>query len=299
VSGVSVPVCGEHILPLAIAKAFDYIDFCSAYAMPKNENYASNTLEGLLMSGHSKWATIKRKKGKADQERGKIFTRHIKEITIAAREGGGDPEGNARLRTAIGAAKAANMPADNIKRAILKGTGQLPGVSYESVTYEGYGPAGVALYMEIMTDNKNRTVSEIRHILTKYGGNLGANGCVAWMFDAKGVFTVDAEKVDEETLMDAAMEAGAADIAAEADAFEITTEPGSVDEVRESLEKKGIPIESSEVTMVPQNTVKLTSEKEASAMLKMMDLLEENDDVQKVYANFDIDDAIMEKLAQE
>ncbi|UCC44742.1 MAG: YebC/PmpR family DNA-binding transcriptional regulator, partial [Candidatus Zixiibacteriota bacterium] len=149
------------------------------------------------MSGHSKWSTIKRKKGKADAERGRVFTRLIKEITIAAREGGGDPEGNPRLRSAIAAAKAANMPADNIKRGILKGTGQLPGVTYESVTYEGYGPGGVAIYLEVMTDNKNRAVSEIRHILTKYGGNLGANGCVAWMFDTRGVVTVDLESVDE------------------------------------------------------------------------------------------------------
>ncbi|MGD8923144.1 MAG: YebC/PmpR family DNA-binding transcriptional regulator [Candidatus Zixiibacteriota bacterium] len=251
------------------------------------------------MSGHSKWATIKRKKGKADQERGKIFTRHIKEITIAAREGGGDADGNPRLRTAIAAAKAVNMPADNIKRAILKGTGQLPGVSYESATYEGYGPSGVALYLEVMTDNKNRVVSEIRHILTKYGGNLGANGCVAWMFDSRGVISIDADRVDEDTLMDVAMEAGADDIETEGDSYTIITDPSKLDDVRTAIEEKGIPIASAEVTMVPQNTVKLTDEKEASSMLKMMDLLEENDDIQKVYANFDIDESVMEKLAEE
>jgi YebC/PmpR family DNA-binding regulatory protein len=251
------------------------------------------------MSGHSKWATIKRKKGKADQERGKIFTRHIKEITIAAREGGGDADGNPRLRTAIAAAKAVNMPADNIKRAILKGTGQLPGVSYESATYEGYGPSGVALYLEVMTDNKNRVVSEIRHILTKYGGNLGANGCVAWIFDSRGVISIDADRVDEDTLMDVAMEAGADDIETESDSYTIITDPGKLDDVRTAIEEKGIPIASAEVTMVPQNTVKLTDEKEASSMLKMMDLLEENDDIQKVYANFDIDESVMEKLAEE
>ena len=251
------------------------------------------------MSGHSKWATIKRKKGKADQERGKIFTRHIKEITIASREGGGDPDGNPRLRTAIAAAKAVNMPADNIKRAILKGTGQLPGVSYESATYEGYGPSGVALYLEVMTDNKNRVVSEIRHILTKYGGNLGANGCVAWIFDSRGVISIDADRVDEDTLMDVAMEAGADDIETESDSYTIITDPSKLDDVRTAIEEKGIPIASAEVTMVPQNTVKLTDEKEASSMLKMMDLLEENDDIQKVYANFDIDESVMEKLAEE
>jgi YebC/PmpR family DNA-binding regulatory protein len=249
------------------------------------------------MSGHSKWSTIKRKKGKADAERGKIFTRHIKEITIAAREGGGDPEGNPRLRTAIAAAKNSNMPADNIKRAIMKGTGELPGVSYESVTYEGYGPGGVALFMEGLTDNKNRTVSEVRHILSKYGGNLGANGCVAWMFERKGYITVDSSKVDEETLLEIALEAGAEDLKTDSDMFEITTPPDAVDDVRSAIEIKGIPMESAEVTMIPKDTVKLNSEGEASSMMKMWDLLEEHDDIQKVYANFDIPDELLEKLA--
>lgn len=249
------------------------------------------------MSGHSKWSTIKRKKGKADAERGKIFTRLIKEITIAAREGGGDPEANPRLRTAVAAAKAANMPADNIKRGIQKGTGDLPGVTYESFTYEGYGPGGVALFMEVMTDNKNRVVAEVRHILSKYGGNLGANGCVAWMFDKKGIITVEMDAADEDTIMEVATDAGAEDIITEDGAFEILTDPADIDTVRSAIEEKGIPMVSAEVTMRPQNTVKLDKESEASSMLKMYELLEENDDVQKIYANFDIDEELLEKLA--
>jgi YebC/PmpR family DNA-binding regulatory protein len=249
------------------------------------------------MSGHSKWATIKRKKGKLDQERGKIFTRHIKEITTAARVGGGDPDGNPRLRTAILAAKAANMPADNIKRGILKGTGQLPGVIYESITYEGYGPGGVAVYMEVMTDNKNRTVADIRHVLTKYNGNLGANGCVAWMFESRGIITVELNAADETTLMELAMEAGAEDFKSEAGAYEIVTQPHDLEAVKEALEKAKIPMVSAEVTMIHKNSVKLTSESEASSMLKLMEALEEHDDVQKVYANFDIDEELLTKLA--
>lgn len=249
------------------------------------------------MSGHSKWATIKRKKGKLDAERGKIFTRHIKEITIAAREGGGDPDGNPRLRSAILAAKASNMPADNIKRAIQKGTGELPGVSYESITYEGYGPGGVAIYMEVFTDNKNRVVSEIRHILSKYGGNLGANGCVSWMFEKKGIVTVELDVVSEDTLMEVATEAGAEDILTESGSYEIITDQTNIDSVTSALEAKGIPMVSAEVTMRPTTTVKLDVESQAGSMLKMYELLEENDDVQKVYANFDIDEAILEKLA--
>ena len=249
------------------------------------------------MSGHSKWATIRRKKGKADAERGKVFTRHIKEITIAAREGGGDPDGNPRLRSAIAAAKASNMPADNIKRAIQKGTGELPGVSYESVTYEGYGPGGVAIYLEVFTDNKNRVVAEIRHILSKYGGNLGANGCVAWMFEKKGIVTVELDSIDEDTLMEVATEAGAEDILTDSGSYEIIADPNDIYTVRESLEAKNIPMVSAEVTMRPTNSVKLESESQASSMLKMYELLEENDDIQKVYANFDIDESILEKLA--
>jgi YebC/PmpR family DNA-binding regulatory protein len=249
------------------------------------------------MSGHSKWATIKRKKGKLDAERGKKFTRLIKELTVAAREGGGDPDGNPRLRTAIAAAKAENMPADNIKRGILKGTGQLPGITFESITYEGYGPGGVALYLEILTDNKNRIVSEVRHVLTKYGGNLGANGCVAWMFSKRGVITVDLEAANEDTLMEVALEAGADDMKSDTGAYEIVMDPALLDDIRQAVEKKGIKIESAEVTMIPQNTTKLTKESEANSMLKMLDILEENDDVQKVYSNFDIDQSLLEKLA--
>jgi len=248
------------------------------------------------MSGHSKWATIKRKKGKADAERGRIFTRHIKEITIAARDGGDNPEGNPRLRSAIAAAKAVNMPADNIKRAIQKGTGELPGVTYESVTYEGYGPGGVAIYMEIMTDNKKRTVADLRHILSKYGGNLGASGCVAWMFDKKGVITIELDAIDEDTLIEVATEAGAEDITTEAGSYEVLTQPEDIDTVRSAIESKGIPMVSTEVVMRPKNSVKLEKESQASSMLKMYELLEEHDDIQKIYSNFDIDEALLEKL---
>ncbi len=249
------------------------------------------------MSGHSKWATIKRKKGKADAERGKIFTRHIKEITIAAREGGGDPDGNPRLRTAIAAAKASNMPADNIKRAIMKGTGELPGVTYESITYEGYGPGGVAIYLEALTDNKNRCVGEVRHALSKYGGNLGANGCVAWMFEKQGLITIELDAVDEDTLMEVAMEAGAEDIKSDSGSYEVITQPADIDAVRSAIEAKNIPMISAEVTMIPKDTVTLNKESQASSMLKLYEMLEELDDVQKIYANFDIPEELLEKLA--
>lgn len=249
------------------------------------------------MSGHSKWATIKRKKGKIDAERGKIFTRHIKEITIAAREGGGDPDGNPRLRTAIAAAKGSNMPADNIKRGILKGTGELPGVTYESINYEGYGPGGVAIYMEALTDNKNRCVGEVRHALTKYGGNLGSSGCVAWMFVKQGLITIETEAVDEDVLMELAMDAGAEDIKSEAGVYEVITQPADVDTVRSAIEAKGIPMVSAEVTMIPKDFVKLEKESQASSMLKLYETLEDIDDVQKLYANFDISEELLEKLA--
>ena len=249
------------------------------------------------MSGHSKWATIKRKKGKLDAERGKLFTQHIKEITIAAREGGGDPEGNPRLRTAIAAAKGSNMPNDNIKRAILKGTGNLPGVIYESIVYEGYGPGGVALYMEVMTDNKNRTVSEIRHYLTKYGGNLGSNGCVAWKFHKKGVITVELDAAEEDTLMEVAMENGAEDMTSDSGSYEIITPADEIDNVRQALETKGIPLVSAIVTMQPESTLKIEKESEAASLLKLYELLEEHEDIQKVYSDFDIDESLLEKLA--
>ena len=249
------------------------------------------------MSGHSKWSTIKRQKGKLDAERGKIFTRLTKEIAVAAREGGGNPDTNARLRTAIAAGKAANMPSDNIKRSIQKGTGELPGVKYESVVYEGYGPGGVAIMLYVMTDNKNRTVAEIRHMLTKWGGNLGANGCVAWMFEQKGIVTVEKSAATETKLMEAALDAGAEDITGESGAFEVVTPPDVLETVQQAIETSGIKIVSAEITMQPGSMVKLTTEKDANAMLRLYEGLEELDEVQKVYANFDIDESLLEKVA--
>jgi YebC/PmpR family DNA-binding regulatory protein len=250
------------------------------------------------MSGHSKWNSIKHKKAKVDAQRGKVFTRVIKELTVAARTGGGDPEANARLRTAIAGAKAANMPADNIERAIKKGTGELPGVSYEEITYEGYGPAGVALMVDVMTDNKNRTVAEIRHIMSKNGGNLGASNCVAWMFHKKGIIAIPADGVNEDELMEIALEAGAEDMKREGDVFEIVTTPASFEDVRSTLEERGLAMERAELTMLPENTVKV-GEKDAAKVLKIMDALENQDDVQNVHANFDISEDILEKLVAE
>jgi len=248
------------------------------------------------MSGHSKWSTIKRKKGKADAERGKIFTRLIKELTVAARDGGGDPEGNPRLRAAIQAAKAANMPAANIERAIKKGTGELPGVSYEQVSYEGYGPGGAAVLVEVLTDNRNRAVSEIRNIFTRHGGNLGEVGCVGWMFDKKGLIQVDKKSVDEEKLMETVLDAGASDMTLEEDYFEIVSPFNKFEAVRQALDQKKIPYIQAELSMIPQTTIKLAG-KEAEQMLRLMEALEDQDDVQKVYANFDIAMEIMEKLS--
>ena len=248
------------------------------------------------MSGHSKCATIKLKKGKLDAARGRVFTRLIKEITVAARAGGGDSNANARLRTAIATAKAANMPADNIKKAIQKGTGELPGVNYEETTFEGYGPGGAAILIDAMTDNRNRTVAEVRHLFDRFNGNLGENGCVAWMFHTKGIITINRNALDEDIVIEAALEAGAIDVQTLDDAFEITTEPGDLEKVRESLEKKPFPILEAEVRRVPQNTIKL-DRKSAESMLKLMEILEDHDDVQKVSANFDIDDNIMEELS--
>jgi YebC/PmpR family DNA-binding regulatory protein len=248
------------------------------------------------MSGHSKWSTIKRKKGKADAERGRMFTRLIKEITVSAREGGGDPDGNPRLRSAILAAKAANMPAANIDRAIKKGTGELPGVSYEEIKYEGYGPGGVAVLVETLTDNKNRAVSEIRHIFTNNGGNLGEVGCVGWMFEKKGIIQVEKGKTDEEELMMSVLDAGALDMSTEEDYFEIVTPYNKFEEVKQALDAKEIPYIQAEMTMVPQTTIKLEG-KQAEQMLRLMEELEDHDDVQKVYANFDIDTEIMEKMS--
>ena len=241
------------------------------------------------MSGHSKWHSIKHKKAAVDAKRGKIFTRLIKEITIAARDGGGDPDGNARLRTAVAAAKAANMPADNIKRAIQKGTGELPGTSYEEVTYEGYGPGGVAVLVEVVTDNKNRTTPEIRHAFSKYGGNLGENGCVAWMFESKGLIQIESKSTDEDALLETALEAGAADVTESDESWDVFTPPDVFDDVRHALEDKGFPILDAQRGRFPQNYVALEGKK-SEQMLKLMEVLEEQDDVQNVWANFELDD---------
>jgi YebC/PmpR family DNA-binding regulatory protein len=249
------------------------------------------------VSGHSKWSTIKRKKGANDAKRGKIFTKLIKEITVAAKMGGGDPDGNPRLRSAITAAKAENMPKDNIDRAIKKGTGDLDGAVYEEILYEGYGPAGVAVLVETMTDNKNRTVADIRHFFAKSNGNLGESGCVAWMFDQRGVIVTDAEGVDEEELMDLALEAGAEDVVEEEDSFRILTAPEDFNDVVEALEKAEVNMAEASITMVPQNTVEVAEEKPAKNLLNLLDNLEDHDDVQKVHANFDIPDEIIEALS--
>jgi YebC/PmpR family DNA-binding regulatory protein len=249
------------------------------------------------MSGHSKWSTIKRKKGAIDAKRGKIFTKMIKEITLAARLGGGDVEGNARLRQAIIAAKEENMPKDNIDRAIKKGIGGGDGsANYEEVTYEGYGPAGVAVIVEVTTDNKNRTVAEIRHIFSKHGGNLGENGCVSWIFSKKGSIVIDKKTIDEDVLMELALDAGAEDVKSESDEFQVITDPSSFEEVKKVLDKKGIKHLEAGIGMIPSNTVKLELPK-AEQMLKMMEKLEDNDDVQNVYSNFDIDEDDIEKLS--
>jgi YebC/PmpR family DNA-binding regulatory protein len=249
------------------------------------------------MSGHSKWSTIKRKKGAIDSKRGKIFTKIIKEITLAARLGGGDIEGNSRLRQAVLVAKEENMPKDNIERAIKKGIGGGEGAAnYEEITYEGYGPGGVAVLVEIMTDNKNRTVAEIRHIFSKHGGNLGENGCVSWIFAKKGSIVIDNKVIDEDALMELALEAGAEDVKSEDGEYEVITDPASFESIKKVLDAKGIKHLEARISMIPSNTVKLGANK-AEQMLKMMEKLEDNDDVQNVYANFDIDEDVMEKLS--
>ncbi len=254
------------------------------------------------MSGHSKWATIKRKKGKTDAERGRIFTKLIKDITLAARDGGGDANGNPRLRTAVLAAKGANMPAANIDRAIKKGTGDLPGQRYEEHTYEGYGPNGVAIFLEVMTDNKNRTTSELRHILSKAGGSMGEGGCVAWMFDQKGYITIDrtvltADKLPEDKLLETALELGADDVNTEdPETYEIYTLATELNLVLKGLEAAGITSQSAELIREPTNTIQLEEQKDAEQILKLMETLEDHDDVQKVWMNFDIPAELMEKL---
>jgi YebC/PmpR family DNA-binding regulatory protein len=245
------------------------------------------------MSGHSKWHTIKHKKGAADAKRGKIFTRVIKELTVAARNGGGDPNMNPRLRTIIAEAKAANMPRENIERAIRRGTGEEPGVSYEEITYEGYGPGGVAILIQVLTDNKNRSVGEIRHLLGKFNGNLAAENSVAWMFTRKGQVYVEKDKADEEKLLNAALEAGADDVTDDGGAWEVISPPESFEAVRDAVKALGVEPISAEVAMVPQNYVKLQGT-DARTMLKLMEMLDDHDDVQHVWANFDIEEKEIE-----
>ncbi|MFQ6113006.1 MAG: YebC/PmpR family DNA-binding transcriptional regulator [bacterium] len=247
------------------------------------------------MSGHSKWSSIKRKKARVDAARGKLFTRLIKDITIAARHGGGDEASNPKLRTAIMAAKAANMPAANIERAIKKGTGELPGVVYEEGILEGYGPGGAALYIEILTDNRKRTVAEVRHHLSRYGGSLGESGSVAWIFEKKGLITIPKKDLDEEQLLMTVTEAGAEDLEGDEEHFEITTAPEDLEKVKTALESNNMHYDSADLTMHPKSTVRV-EDKEAEQLLKLMDVLEEHDDVQNVYSNFDIDLAVMEQV---
>jgi YebC/PmpR family DNA-binding regulatory protein len=245
------------------------------------------------MSGHSKWHTIKHKKGALDAKRGKMFTRIIKELTVAARNGGGDPDANPRLRTVVAEAKSVNMPAENIRKAIQRGTGELPGVSYEEVTYEGYGPGGAAVIIETLTDNRNRTVGELRHLLSKHNGNLGESNSVAWMFSKKGYIVVDKSAADEEQLLNAALEAGAEDMRDDGDTWEVISEPPAFESVRDAVKGLGVEPASAQVAMLPQNYVKLEG-KDASQMVKLMDALEDHDDVKQVWSNFDISEKEIE-----
>ena len=247
------------------------------------------------MSGHSKWSSIKHKKGATDAKRGKIFTKLIKEITVAARMGGGDPDANPRMRTAIAAAKSENMPKDNIERAIKKGTGELEGVNYEESTYEGYGPGGAAVFIESVTDNKNRAVADIRHIFSKHGGNLGENGCVAWMFDKKGYIAIEKKVVDEDSLMETSIEAGAEDVREDNGSFEIITEPDDFESVKTAIDKAAIVYIDAEITMLPQATTNLEG-KQALQMVTLMEALEDCEDVQKVYTNADIPEEIVNNM---
>ncbi|HAH21177.1 MAG: transcriptional regulator [Omnitrophica WOR_2 bacterium GWF2_43_52] len=248
------------------------------------------------MSGHSKWASIKHKKGAADAKKGALYTRIIKEITMAARNGGGNPDMNPSLRTAMAKAKEANMPSDNVKNAIKRGTGELPGVVYETINYEAYGPGGVAIIIEALTDNKNRTTAELRNILSKKSGNMAGAGSVAWMFNKRGYIVVDKAVVQEDTLMDIALSAGAEDIKAQEKSFEVITAAGDFEKVKAALQEKGINLQSAEVTMLPTTTIKVVGS-EAKQVLNLIEALEGQDDVQDVYANFDIPDEIIEQLA--
>lgn len=248
------------------------------------------------MSGHSRWSQIKRKKGKADVQRGKLFSKILREITVAARNGGGDPKINMRLKAAMESAKEANMPHDNIKRAIQKGTGELPGETYEEITYEGYAPGGVAVMVLVVTDNRNRTAPEVRHLFEKHGGNMASSGAVAWMFERKGIIQVDADKISEEALLDKALEAGATDMRQVEKVFEITTAPAQMDAVREALTKAGAPVLEAQVAYVPQSTVRVEG-KDATSVVRLIEALEEMDDVQSVYANYDIPDEVLEAIS--
>ncbi|RMH18447.1 MAG: YebC/PmpR family DNA-binding transcriptional regulator [Acidobacteria bacterium] len=241
------------------------------------------------MSGHSKWSTIKRKKAAADAKRGKVFTKLLREVTVAARLGGGDVAANPRLRAAVQDARANNVPNDNIERAIAKGTGELEGVSLEEVTYEGYGPGGVAVLVEAMTDNRNRTVSEVRHVFNKYGGNLGENGCVAWMFDQRGYFAIEPEAMDEEAFVELALELGVEDLATGDDLYELFTSPADYNATKEALAERGIPVAVGQLSMIPQSTVRVEGDK-LRQLLRLLEALEDLDDVQNVWANFDADD---------
>ncbi len=248
------------------------------------------------MSGHSKWHSIRHKKGATDAKRGKIFSRLNKELMVAARMGGGDPSANPRLRQAIAAAKSENMPKDNIERAIKKGTGELEGVNYEEYVYEGYAPGGVALLIEVMTDNKNRAAADIRYIFNKRGGSLGEAGCVAWMFEKKGLIIFDQNQVDEDEVLEVALEAGADDVIATEDQYEVHTELAAFESVKQSFDGQGLRYTMAEITMIPQNTVKVDDEAQATQVLNLMDAIEDADDVQKVYANFDIPDEILQRI---
>jgi YebC/PmpR family DNA-binding regulatory protein len=247
------------------------------------------------MSGHSRWAQIKRKKAKTDVQRGKLFSKILREITVAARNGGADTKANMRLKAAIETAKEANMPQENIKRAIQKGTGELPGEAYEEITYEGYAPGGVAVLLRVLTDNRHRTAPEIRHVFDKHGGHLGSSGAVAWMFERTGVIQVDAEKISEDDLLTQALEAGASDMRRVEKVFEIVTAPGEMDAVRSALEKRRVPVLRAEVTFVPQTTVRVEA-KDAPTVLRLIEALEELDDVQAVYSNYDIPDEVIEAI---
>ena len=248
------------------------------------------------MSGHSKWHSIRHKKGATDIKRGKIFSRINKELMVAARMGGGDPSANPRLRQAIASAKAENMPKDNIERAIKKGTGELEGVNYEEHVYEGYAPGGVALLIEVMTDNKNRAAADIRYVFNKRGGSLGEAGCVAWMFDKKGLIVFEQELVDEDEVLEVALEAGADDVITTEDQYEVHTELAAFESVKQAFDDQELQYTMAEITMMPQNTVKVDDEAQAARVLKLMDAIEDADDVQKVYANFDIPDEILQRI---